>query len=383
MRRLALLLLAMGICLPGAAAKRVTAEQLEQTLLAAHGKPDGDLAKQLRGLELTERVSMGRLPRWEADLPGSESRQALVGLVDASAFLDPSAAEVPALETPGFATQRTIMSAAADYVSKTIPRLPNFFAMRETIRYEDRPQGYNAAGKLDAGYEPLHEVLGGTRVTVLYRDGKEVVDAGRTTRTKYPQLIDRGLSAWGVFGPILGTVLVDAGRSKLYWGRWERGADGPLAVFKYEVPKEKSEYEVKWCCFYTEQRQQVFQQIVGYRGEVAVDPSSGTILRLTVAADLGMGLPLSIANIMVEYGPVEIGGKTYICPVKSVSISRAQTSGFVYEGSFISVWPGTEKTLLNDVTFRDYHLFRGDARILAGEGAEGTEMPADAQSFQH
>ena len=48
MRKSGLLLLMVGIAFPAFAAKRVTVEQLEQVLAAAHGKPDADIARQLR-----------------------------------------------------------------------------------------------------------------------------------------------------------------------------------------------------------------------------------------------------------------------------------------------------------------------------------------------
>ena len=68
---------------------------------------------------------------------------------------------------------------------------------------------------------------------------------------------------------------------------------------------------------------------------------------------------------MVEYGPVEIGGKTYTCPVRSVSImSRVDLMrmlGVLGEGG------PPELTQLNDVTFENYHQFRSESRIVTGD----------------
>src|SRR5580658_6442884 len=100
MRKLALLWLLAGVALPAVAARNITVEQLEQVLAAVHGKADAKVAQQLSGLELTERLSAARLSRWEADLPGPESRQSLVLLADVAAFLDPPAAEIPATPAP-------------------------------------------------------------------------------------------------------------------------------------------------------------------------------------------------------------------------------------------------------------------------------------------
>jgi hypothetical protein len=381
MRKFLLLLLLAASVLTAQAAEKVSVEQLDQALAAAKGTQDSDLAKQLAGLELTERVSSARLSQWEAGLPGSQSRQALVAVADAAAFKQPPSAEILSTPAPDLDAQRRIMSLAADYVGKTIPKLPNFFATRDTVRYQDRPAGFDADGIYEAGAEPLHAVLGNSSVTVLYRNGQEVVDAGDETKARKPyrkqNQMDRGLSAWGIFGPILGTVLVDAAQSDLSWSRWEQGAAGPAAVFRYAVPKEKSNYEVKWCCFQTGKEPQLFQHIFGYHGEMTIDPSTGTILRLTLMADfnkspmmdLGLELPIWEADIMVEYAPVEIGGKTYICPAKSVSVSNALTVAYKQGGALVAP-VGSLKKMLNDVTFKDYHLFRAEARVLAADSAE-------------
>ena len=47
---------------------------------------------------------------------------------------------------------------------------------------------------------------------------------------------------------VLGLVLVDAAQNKFAWGHWEQGDTGPLAVFGYSVPRQKSHYEVRYCC---------------------------------------------------------------------------------------------------------------------------------------
>ena len=80
---------------------------------------------------------------------------------------------------------------------------------------------------------------------VLYRDGREVVDSGTAKKRR---VAEKGLNTMGVFGPILSTVLLDAARSTLAWSHWEQGSSGPEAVFKFAVPKQKSHYEVDFCC---------------------------------------------------------------------------------------------------------------------------------------
>ena len=99
---------------------------------------------------------------------------------------------------------------------------------------------------------------------------------------------------------------------------------------------------------------------------MAIDPATGTILRLTVQAEQPLGSPVLQSDIMVEYGPVEIGGKTYTCPVRSVSIMGDM-------GSMAGTRPVRRihfraggHPILNDVTFENYHQFRSESRILTG-----------------
>lgn len=101
MRALAVLLTLAGFVLPAYGAKRVTVAELEQTLAKAHGMADAEVARQLSDIELTERLSTAKLDRLETDLPGEKSRQALMILADTSAFLNPSAAEIPSQAPPG------------------------------------------------------------------------------------------------------------------------------------------------------------------------------------------------------------------------------------------------------------------------------------------
>jgi len=372
MQKLGLLLLAAGVTLPGFAATRVTVEQLEHVLAAAHGKPDVKVAKQLSDLELTERLSAAKLLRWEADSPGPESRQALVALADLSAFLDPPAAEIPATATPDLETQRKIMAQAVDYAVRTISKLPDFFATRDTIHFEDTPPR-----QLDTGYRPLHPVAR-TSATLLYRNGKEVVDS-EAAKGNLSQQAAPALTTSGVFGLILGTALVDSSHGKLVWSHWEQAGTGAAAVFHYAVPKEKSHYRVEFCCVSGDHGNGTFKRLSGYHGEITVDSLNGAVLRLTLEADLQPTDPLLRSDIVVEYGPVEIGGKTYICPVKSVSItvSPALPSDAAemqrYRGKLLDKDYGAARehlqTLLNDVAFEQYHLFRAEARILTGDSA--------------
>ena len=392
MLKFLLALLLAGTALSAFAAKRVTVEELEQVLAASHGKQDAKLARQLSELELTERLSGARFSRLEVTLPGTESRRSLVVLADVSAFLDLPAAEIPATAPPDDAAQRQMMALTMKFTGKTISGLPNFFATRDTIRFEDTPQSYRADMSA-IPHRPLHAV-GRSSDTMLYRDGREVVDSVAEKGEK-SEPAAQGLTTTGVFGPILGRVLVDAAQGgKLVWSHWESGDGGPRAVFRYTVPREKSHYQVEYCCVFSDNGGRVFQQFSGYHGLIAIDPNNGAILRVTLEADLKRTDPLVRSDIMVEYSPVEIGGKTYVCPIKSVSISLAPalpSNAFEIQRYRNTIVDNNQtsrehlQTLLNDVVFAQYHLFHAEAHIFSADnrGTSGVPPASGAANASH
>jgi hypothetical protein len=332
---------------------------LEQVLAAARSESDDELARQLSGLVLTERLSSTKLSSWTANLRGKRVRQALVALADLSSFLDPPPAEVPAEVSPDESAQRSMISLAVDYLNKTIHKLPDFYATRTTVRYEETPQYFDASTPVE--YRPLH-VSVSSKATVLYRSGKEVVDSGGA-KGKKGKAEDGYLLTYGVFGPLLRAV-TDAITNGLTWNHWEPGAGGSQAVFVYQIPAEKSRYQVGACCLPDGDGTSPFEETVGYHGEIAIDPASGAILRLELVADLKSTTPLVRSDIMIEYGPVEIGGKNYICPVRSVSISRGRSVTVLTEWDESFRTYGPYATMLNDVAFERYHLFRAKSRML-------------------
>jgi len=375
-RKLALLLLLVqaAAAAPVSAEKPVTIQQLARLLADSRGKPDAKVAQMLSTVVLIERLDLDKLPPLETDLPGVESRRSLVLLADVSAFLPPPQAEIPATALPDLVTQREIMARVVSYAAKTIHQLPNFIATRDTIRFEDSPAEQNIFGSA-LPYKPLHAAQDYSS-TAYYRDGNEVEDSGLSAgkRTQSPT---RGLITSGEFGPIISTVLLDAAQGQLTWSHWEVGKLGPLAVFRYRVPKESSHYHLKFCCVAGEDGNGVVEQFTGYHGEIAADPSTGAIFRLTLRAEPAGSDKIVRADILVQYGPVDIGGRTYICPIKSISLSVAPLSATTYVRDANRFAPSTldqgqnrtRQTLLNDVDFINYHVFRSDTRVVTGDSA--------------
>jgi len=384
MRKWAPLLLLAGSAWPAMAAKSVTVGQVDQLLFALRGKSDAKVAQELSDVELTERVSPARLAHWEADFPGSRTHEALIKLADLAAFLNPPAADVLPIPAPDSETQDRMLALAAEYVKTTVTRIPNFVATRETTHFEDTPsrpgafaivpnrvKGPMAAGEVNRTDAKALRQTGSYPATVAYRDGKEVPEsAGATHGKDEPPPV--GLTTSGEFGPILSVAIGDAVRSEVTWQRWEQGASDPVAVFRYAVPAEQSNYMLE---IPTDNKlERVYP---GYHGEIAIDPATGAILRISMVTEPASPSEAMQAAISVEYAPVAIGGQSYICPVHGVAFSRLPLS----HGS--AVQPGSTvglQTQLNDVIFSQYHVFRSETRIANDASGTGAAAPAAANS---
>ena len=74
---------------------------------------------------------------------------------------------------------------------------------------------------------------------------------------------------------------------------------------------------------------------------------------------------------MIEYGTVEVGGIPYVCPIRSVTVSRDRTVLNVTQWDQNMRIYGPYSTLMSDATFENYHRFRSESRILTGRAGGG------------
>jgi len=380
MRKWATLLFLAAFSCPAMASKSLPVEDVEQLLAKLQGKSDGRVAQELAEVELTERVSLIRLAKWEKNFDGSKSREELMRLADRAAFLKVPAEDEIRDPAPDPETQARMFDLAVEYVKATIGRLPNFLAKRETTHFEDmpwaEPETTNAQGLpghstrpfgLSLGRpegKPLH-VTGRYNAVVTFRDGAEVRDT--PAKDAKAEASPTGLTTYGEFGPMLGAVLEDAGRGQVSWSHWEQGENEPVAVFHYSVPEDHSNWMVG-----IPNGTKAEMVYPAYHGEIAIEPATGSVLRLSAVAEMAPPHQMIEDAILVEYAPVEIGDRTYICPVHGVAYSKVpvESGGQAAPNSAVMV-----QTQLNDVRFTQYHLFTSEAHILADGKAESDGKP--------
>jgi VWFA-related protein len=425
MRKTILLALAALLVVPAEAARRITVAQLRETLGAAtvQHHSDEEVARQVASLELSERLTPATLDQFAAKLPlQPRTALALQLLADQSAFLDPPATELPATAPPDDSTQQQMLTAARSYAVATWGRLPNFFVSRVTTRFDNSAHVQHAGEfAVRAG---LHPVGTSTR-TITFRDGKEVLDqppivapTAAASGTARPA-DELGLRSWGEFGPALTVVLADLAGHRTTFSHWEQTAVGLAAVFHYEVPREASHYAVTYSYLDVktigrtqfgyggrarsaqqvaniprDREVQTYHETPGYHGTIAVDPATGAVLRITIEAELSSGDPLLRAATLIEYGPVTIGERKFICPVRSLAISQVPgtLSGCGSGGAMtlngegdVTEWQSPTQRcdhspvlLINETRFADYHRLGSTARILTDAALADLPNPAAA-----
>jgi VWFA-related protein len=358
--------------------EKVTVAQLEELV---HSQTD--LLRKLENLELTERLSTLRLDALLSVIHGERERQALTADADLSLAIPPPADETVNRPRPPVEEQRAIFRRTFDYLNNSIPKLPDFSALRNTVLFEEPPQRDNEIWKMPHQDQTLHFATG-EHATVLYRNGREVVEKKQKLgKRRLAGARARDLETWGTFGPILAYVLTAAATSPstLSWKRWERGKDGDLAVFSYRIASPNIRHEVTFCCLPEGDGTTLYHNKTDAYGEFALNPDTGAIMRIVIDADLDEerdpDVPLIRSQLMVEYGPVELGGKTYTCPQRSVTISRGRSERELHEWGMVFSLYSYFETMINDVTFGGYHKFGSEARILPGfEETEETKTPA-------
>jgi hypothetical protein len=345
----------------------ITVDQLRVLLTSESRRTDREVADRLKDVHLAERLTAGTLQKIEdSHGPGPQTAEALRLLSDSSAFLDPPAAEIPQRAAPSVADQQAMMNAAVHFVAVTLKRLPDFFATRTTKSFDDGPTTVTHSGWSPAGH--LHTV-GTFSQEISFRQGREVVGgASAAAHSSGKDSVPPGLTSTGEFGPLLAIILRDTAHGTVGWSHWEQTANGVAGVFHYEVPQDQSHYEVDFCCVKTLEdpsgylpggTPNAYHGRPGYHGELAIDPATGAVARVTLETELKDSDPISRAGVVIEFGPVEIAGdKSYICPVRTLAISTVQS---LADGGF------GLRTIrrVNEAAFTEYHRFGASAQIVS------------------
>jgi hypothetical protein len=327
---------------------------------------DSELAQQLYGVELTERLTAQTFDRMLAKYqPGLDTQRALTFLRDRSEFLDPPQTEWPVLAAPDAESQKHTVELARGYVFQTLLRLPNFFATRTTTRFSNDSQAWDA---LELPNQEGQHLIGTSVLEITFREGKEFVAPTETAGMKRMPA-DAGFASQGEFGTEAAIVLVDlADRTNgtIGFHHWEATPAGPAAVFRYAVAAAGSHYQVSYGCG----GNTAFHAFPGYRGSITISAATGAILRMTLEADSKPADPISNVTSVIEYGPVTLGERVFICPLESIASMTVKADACGRRGNAHRL--AQPEILLNRTTFSSYHRLGSTATIIpAGKDGPG------------
>ena len=347
--------------------------QLEKTLASSVAKhrPDDEIMREFGDFALTERLTDAARIRITTNLHlGPQTTLSLQLLADQSALLDPPAAELPADPAPDPATARRIFDSATAYVTQTLPHLPDFLATRTTYTFNDTPQ------ILKVNEWPVRvglHLVGNNSREITFRDDHEVTaPAPQTVKASSPpppHPVERGLQSYGEFGTLLGVIFVDTQKAAPAFHHWEqttrRGGGGRRGGGSVAGTIQSDATTL-------------FHKIPAYHGSLFIDPNTGVIRRITLEAEMEES-QVSQAATVIEYGPVVIGDRRFICPLRSMNLYE----GPAEFGPPPSELPTTVTEALlptgtlyvNETSFTSYHRLGSTVRILSEAEAAPAAHP--------
>jgi len=393
MKRFGWILLVLLVATPAWCAKKITVEQLKDTLasLQQAKKTDAEVANALKQVELSEQLSRSVMNSLAAAVPGPLSTEQIYVLEALSAMLPPPAADLPTTPAPDAAAQKAVLDKAAEYVTKTYAQLPSLTATKTTVRFQDNVEAAAPSSGVTGGAKDI--TTGSSFVNayqfIHYINSTESTVASQRGAEQPPSEKDK--TPWGANrmialqepAPSLGIVFQeaqDAGTIK--WARWETVNAKPAAVFSFDVPKKKSHFAVNVCCFpnvdqagkvqfssaalgglpggsgggasgnmQTNTSWHEFKANVPYHGELFIDPDTGIVVRMITMANLKPTEVVHQADTRIDYIPIAVDGKTLVLPMKTFVSTEVVPNGDSGSAGKYS----TRRTLFT-AEYKDYSL---------------------------
>jgi hypothetical protein len=389
LKRVMLCLVLALIAVPAWPARKLTVDELAGLLrtMQQEKKSDQEVAAALEQVELTEKLNHERMNGFAPYLPGAHSTEQIYVLEARSAALAPPAGELPATPAPAPDAVKAILDKATAYINGPYAQLPPMTATRSTQRFQDQVEPVATQTHPDAPADPN---IVGPRQFVHYinvTDYQVTIEHG----VEKPP-VEKDKTPWGANRMIviqdqpdlsLNTVLSAAQTAgTIKWLRWEMVEGKPAAVFSFEVPKKKSHYALSICCFPSEfnANGQLFTADVPsvsgadrtsqgatvewhpykasgvpYQGQIFIDPDNGTVLRLIVQPEFKASNLVHIADTRIDYGPVTLGSKTEIVPVRTYVSTEVMPYGTQADKD-------SARCTFFDSEYKNYALVEGASR---------------------
>jgi VWFA-related protein len=257
------------------------------------------------------------------------------GEESASALPDDSEVPVETAATPKAvpptAEQQRLIETARENALRYSERLPNFICTQATRRM------------IDAGGKGEWRTVEEASDLLSFYDGREhyapLTMQAKTKEGDFPASVNSA----GEFGSIMKEVFDPASAASFAWLRREQVRGRVVQVFSYFVDAAHSRYRITYRG--SQQQAPVF---AAFRGQVALDPETGTVRRLTLSTEpQPANIPVRQVSLALDYDEIGVADQVYLLPVAVTLDVRLH-----------------KKTVArNEVSFRSYQRFSADSRI--------------------
>lgn len=374
MKRFACIVALLLMAIPAWPAKKMTVAELTDMLksMQEQKKGDQDVANALKQVELSEELTRNVMNSLGGYAPGPLTTEQIYVLEARSAVLAPPASDIPTTPALDAAGQKALLDKAADYAAKTYGQLPAVTATKTTLRFQDNVEAAPSSSgihgsasdvSVGAGFVPAFQFVHYINST----DSAYASDNGveKLAQDKTPWGANK-MIALQEPEPNLAAVFQEAQTNgTITWLRWETVNGKPTAVFAYTVPKKKSHFAMNVCCFPTVDQTGTarfssaaigsagagqpgasggggakgnFQtntswdthfKVSGlpYHGAFFIDPDSGIVVRMIAQAELKPTDMVHQEDTRIDYGPVKVGDKTIVLPVRTVINTEVVPNG--------------------------------------------------------
>jgi hypothetical protein len=269
---------------------------------------DGEVAKYLKTVKLTEKLDDRTIENWLALGIGPKTRTALEALRDKSKELAAAKpVERPKVDPPpSNEEQGKILDEVREYALNYTKGLPNFICTQVTHRK------VAPANTLRSGGELSWQSQDTLTIRLSYFEQKEdyhllMINNSPTTQD-YAKL--GGASSTGEFGTMMKEVFEPHTQARFEWDHWGTLRGRASLVFRYHVDQAHSGWTLDYM-----RREHVTP---AYHGLVYIDKERHVVTTVTLEAeDIPVSFPIHKAETILDYGFADISGHEFLLPLHS------------------------------------------------------------------
>jgi hypothetical protein len=254
-----------------------------------------------------------------------------------------SALLLVALNLPARA-EDPVLARVAEQVRRSSEQLPDFICEQLTWRFDShwRP--------------PRWTLRDGIRAEVLYLGGREIYqNLKRNGRPIDPARAEQtGTWSTGEFGTLARDLFLPSTAARFRFVRETKLRGEPARLYDFEVEQACSHWRVEF-------DGQVLYP--AFQGSVWIEPRSARVLRIEMQArQVPSSYPLDVIEMSLDYGPVRIGGASYLLPVRAENLACKRHSSYC---------------TYNELIFTNYRRFAAHSVLTTTESNITYELPGE------